>query len=283
MYVLPLESVYGVFGAAGQRLVEVGVVGVVEESTTGVVVVPGGAGVVGTTDDGLPGDGPADDGATDDTPTDGPIDGGPTDDGPTDDGPIDDGPTDDGPTDDGPTDAGALGVDSTNDGPTEVDSTGPVGATGVIDPTGIVGTPGVVDAIGVVAPTEVAGSTGLVAGLVPVLVSTILEPSESVVVIAMVKVFGIVDCTGAVVVPVIICTTVEPSEFVVVYWDTEVDGPLDVTLNKVPSRSAPQHSATSPLQDVQVSPSGSAASPPLLPPQLHVSPMSHQRRPLRMG
>ena len=268
MYVLPLESVYGVFGAAGQRLVEVGVVGVVEEGTTGVVVVPGGAGIVGTTDDGLAGDGPADDGATDDTPTD---------------GPTDDGPIDDGPTDDGPTDAGALGVDSTNDGPTEVDSTGPVGATGVIDPTGIVLTPGVVDAIGVVAPTEVAGSTGLVAGLVPVLVSTILEPSESVVVIAMVKVFGVVDCTGAVVVPVLICTTVEPSKFVVVYWDTEVDGPPDETLNKVPSRSAPQHSATSPLQDVQVSPSGSAASPPLLPPQLHVSPMSHQRRPLRMG
>ena len=153
MYVLPLESVYGVFGGAGQRLVPVGVVGVVEEGTTGAVVVPGETGVVGTTDDG------------------------PADDGPTDGGPTDDGATDDGPTDDGPT-----GVDSTVD-----DSTGAVG------PTGVVGTPCVVDAIGEVGPTEVSGSTGLAAGLVPVLASTTLEPSEFVVVSAVVKVSGMVD------------------------------------------------------------------------------------------
>lgn len=249
MYVLPLESVYGVFGAAGQRLVEVGVVGVVEEGTTGAVVVSGETGVVGPTDDG-------------------PIDDGPTDGEPTDGEPTDDGPTNDGPADDGPVD----------DGPAEVDSTGAVALTGVV------GTPGVVDAIGVVAPTKVVGSTGLVTGLVPVLVFTILEPKESLVVIKVVKVFGIVDCTGAVIVPVVICTTVEPSEFVVVTWNTEVDGPLDEThKNKVPSRSAPQHSATLPLQDVQVFPSGSAARLALVVPQLHVSPRSHQCRPLRMG
>ena len=158
MYVLPLESVYGVFGGAGQRLVPVGVVGVVEEGTTGAVVVPGETGVVGTTDDGPAGDGPADD-------------------APTDGGPTEDGPTDDGPTDDGPTDAGPTGVDS----------------TGAVDPTGVVGTPCVVDAIGEVGPTEVSGSTGLVAGLVPVLVFTTLEPSEFVVVSAVVKVIGTVD------------------------------------------------------------------------------------------
>ena len=64
------------------------------------------------------------------------------------------------------------------------------GGTGVVDPpsvddaTGVVGTPGVVDPIGV---------TGLVAGIVPVLVSTTMEPSEFVVVTAVVKVFGVED------------------------------------------------------------------------------------------
>ena len=144
MYVLPLESVYGEFWGAGQRLVPVGVVGVVEEGTTGAVVVSGGAGVVG-----------------------------PTDDGPT--GAVD-------PT----------GVVSTGDDPTGVVSTGD-DSTGAVDPTGVVGTPRVVDAIGEVGPTEVSGSTGLVAGLVPVLVSTTLEPSEFVVVSAVVKVSGMVD------------------------------------------------------------------------------------------
>ena len=253
MYVLPLESVYGEFAGAGQRLVPVGVVGVVEEGTTGAVVVPGGTGVVGTTDDG-------------------PADGGPTDDGPT-------------------------GVDSTGD-----DSTGPVGPTGAVDPTGVVGTPGVVDATGEVGPTEVvgtpgvvdatgevgptevSGSRGLVAGLVPVLVSTTVEPSEFVVVSAVVKVTGMVDRTGAVVIPEVVSTIVEPSEFVVVSWATKLDGSLDeIPLNKVPSRSAPQHSAMLPLQDVQLSPSGSAASCIALVPQLHVSPRSHQYQPLRMG
>ena len=142
------------FGGAGQRFVEVGAVGVVEEGTTGAVVVPGGTGVVGTTDDGPPGDGP-----------------------------IDDGPTEGRPTDDGPT-----GVDATGD-----DSTGPVGPTGAMDPTGVVGTPGVVDAIGEVGPIEIPGSTGLVAGRVPVLITTTLEPSEFVVVSAVVKVTGMVD------------------------------------------------------------------------------------------
>ena len=168
MYVLPLESVYGEFWGAGQRLVPVGVVGVVEEGTIGAFVVSGGAGVVGPTDDGPAGDGPADE-------------------GPTDGGPTDDGTTDDGPTDDGPT-----GVDSTGDDSTGVVSTGD-DSTGAVDPTGVVGTPGVVDAIGEVRPTEVSGSTGLVAGLVPVLVFTTLEPSEFVVVSAVVKVTGMVD------------------------------------------------------------------------------------------
>ena len=242
MYVLPLESVYGVFGGAGQRLVPVGVVGVVEEGTTGAVVVSGGTGVVGPTDDGPPGDGPPDD-------------------GPTDDGPPGDGPTDNGPTDDGPTD----------DSPTGVDSTG-------VDSTGVVGTPGVVDVIGVVGPTKVVGSTGPVAGLVPVLVSTTPELSESVVVIAVVKVFGIVDWTGAVVIPVVVSTTVEPSEFVVVIWETKVEGSLDEANEyKVASRGAPQHSAMLPLHDVQVCSSDEAIRL-VLEPQLHVSPRSYQYR-----
>lgn len=171
MYVLPFESVYGVFGGAGQRLVPAGVVGVVEEGTTGAVVVPGGIGVVGTTDDG-------------------PTDGGPTDGGPTGvDSTGDDSTGDDSTGPVGPTGAvDPTGVVSTGD-----DSTGAVGPTGAVDLTGVVGAPGVVDAIGEVGPTEVSGSRGLVVGLVPVLVSTTTEPSEFVVVSAVVKVTGMVD------------------------------------------------------------------------------------------
>ena len=84
---------------------------------------------------------------------------------------------------------GPPGVDSTGVDPTGVD----VGPIGVDDEPGVVGTPGVVDMIGVFDPTEAVGSTGLVARLKLVLVSTTVEPSEFVVVTAMVKVFGVVD------------------------------------------------------------------------------------------
>ena len=198
MYVLPFESVYGVFGGNGQRSLPVGVVAVVEEGPIGAIVVSGGTVVVGP--------------------------------------------------------------------------------TGVVDPTGVVGTPGVVDTMGVVGPTEVDGSTVLVPGLVPVLVSTTVEPSEFVVVIAVVKVFGVVDVTGAVVTAVVVSTTVEPSEFVVVNLETKVDGPLDgANEYKVASPGAPQHSAVLPLHDVQVFSSGRAVSV-ALEPQLHVFPESHQCR-----
>ena len=138
MYVLPLGSVYGVFGGKGQRSLPVGVVAAVEEGTTGTVVVPGGTGVVG------------------------------------------------------PPGVDPPGVDTTGVDPTGVDPTD-VGPTGVDDEPLVVGTPVVVDMIGVFGPTEAVGSTGLVAGLVPVLVSTTMEPSESVVVTAVVKVFGVMD------------------------------------------------------------------------------------------
>ena len=138
MYVLPLGSVYGVFGGKGQRSLPVGVVAAVEEGTTGTVVVPGGTGVVG------------------------------------------------------PPGVDPPGVDTTGVDPTGVDPTD-VGPIGVDDEPGVVGTPGVVDTIGVVGATEAVGSTGLVAGLVPVLVSTTMEPSEFIIVIAVVKVFGVVD------------------------------------------------------------------------------------------
>ncbi len=153
-----------------------------------------------------------------------------------------------------------------------------VGPTGVVEPTDVVGTPAVVDAIGVVGPTEVVGSTVLVPGLVPVLVSTTMEPSEFVVVIAVVKVFGVVDLTGAVVTAVVVSTTVEPSEFVVVSMETKVDDPLDEANEyKVASPGPPQHSAMLPLHDVQVFSSGRAVNV-ALEPQLHVSPGSHQCR-----
>ena len=74
-------------------------------------------------------------------------------------------------------------VDPTGVDPTGVDPPG-VDPPSVDDATGVVGTPGVVDPIGV---------TGLVAGIVPVLVSTTMEPSEFVVVTAVVKVFGVED------------------------------------------------------------------------------------------
>ena len=140
--------------------------------------------------------------------------------------------------------------------------------------------PGVVDTIGVVGATEAVDSTGLVAGLVPVLVFTTMEPSEFVVVTAVVKVCGVVDSTAAVVTPVVVSMTVESSEFVVVITETRVDGSLDgVDLYKVASLGPPQHSAALPLHDVHVFSSGRPVSVVALEPQLHVSPRSHQCRP----
>lgn len=111
MYVLPLESVYGVFGGAGQRLVEVGVVGVVEEGTTGAVVVSGGTGVVV----------------------------GPTDVGPTGVGPP-------GVDSTGPTGVDWTGADPTgvDDATSVVDTPGVVDTMAVVDPTDAVGSTGLV-------------------------------------------------------------------------------------------------------------------------------------------
>ena len=93
MYVLPLGSVYGVFGGKGQRSLLVGVVAVVEEGTTGTVVVSGGTGVVGPPDVGPTGVGPP---GVDSTGVDS-------------------------------TDVVSTGVDSTGVDSTGVDSTGPTG------------------------------------------------------------------------------------------------------------------------------------------------------------